>query len=559
MPRIGLLLLLAITACTRGPVTAPPEKKVIDALAGALLEVPPRGEPSKPGDWLVRVLDAEPDTLNPITATDAYESQINEFIYESLVRRNPKTLEFEPQIAESWESSKDGLSHVFHLRKDVRFHDGHPLTADDIVFSYDRIQDPKVDSPSLKVYFVDVKEFVKLDDYTVKCVYKKPYFRAFEICGASISVLPKHVFEKGDFNGHPNNRHPIGTGPLRFVRWNTGEVIELEPNPDYYDPARAFRFSKVVFRVITENSVALQVFKEGDIDIAGLSPEQWIRQTGSKRFERRGNKVLYDSRSYSYIGWNLRRPKFQDKRVRQAMTRLIPREEIAQKLYYGMARVVCSDVFYLTDYYDKSLVCQKHDPQKAKELLAEAGWKDTDGDGVLDKNGEPLAFELASTAGNPVAEAMSTIIKEELAKAGVQMNIRMLDWAAFLKKVQDWDFDACMLGWSLSLDPDPYQLWHSSGADQKGSSNHVGYKNKEVDSIIEEYRESFDKQKRIELLKRFQEILYDEEPYTFLFSQKARVAYNKRIVNLHYYPGGTDVQEWYVPAGEEHYVRVAAP
>jgi len=216
-------------------------------------------------------------------------------------------------------------------------------------------------------------------------------------------------------------------------------------------------------------------------------------------------------------------------------------------------------VFYLTDYYDKNLVCEQHDPAQAKRLLAEAGWMDTDGDGVLDKGGERFSFELATTAGNPVAETISTVYREELAKIGVEMTIRQLDWAAFLKKVQEWSFDACMLGWSLDVESDEYQIFHSSGAGQKGSSNHVGFVNAEADQLVERFRVTFERKKRIEMLRRFQEIIQEEQPYTFLFSQKGRVAVNKRIANIRFYAAGPERREWYVPAGEERYAREVAP
>lgn len=556
---LALAAALLLCACTRGPRMAAPEKAPPDAAAGATTSVPPRGEPSESGDWLVRVLDAEPDTLNPLVATDAYERQINEFIYETAVERDAATLEFVPRLAESWESSKDGLTHTFHLRHGVKFHDGTPLTAADFVYAYQRIMDPKVNAPHMRVYFQDITEFRAIDPGTLRCVYGKPYYRALEFCG-SVPAIPRHVFDNGeDFNTHSAGRRPIGTGPIRFVRWDTNRLIELEANPDYYDPAKRVQFSRMIFKIITDNSVALQVFKEGEIDTVGLSAEQWMRQTGSKRFERVANKLYYDGASYSYIGWNMRREAFKDRRVRLAMTLAMPRQELVSKLFYGMARVVCSPVFYLTDYYDKNLVCEPHDPARARKLLAEAGWKDTDGDGVLDKDGKPFAFELATTAGNPVAETISTVYREELAKIGVQMSIRQLDWAAFLKKVQEWSFDACMLGWSLDVESDEYQIFHSSGAGQKGSSNHVGFVNAEADRLVEQFRVTFDKKKRIELLRRFQEIIQEEQPYTFLFSQKGRVAVNKRIANIRFYAAGPERREWYVPKGEERYAREVAP
>ncbi|MCB0220990.1 MAG: peptide-binding protein [Chrysiogenetes bacterium] len=548
---------LACAACTRGPAQGPKEKAPLDAMAEALESVPPEGEPDAHGDWLVRSLGAEPPTLNPITSSDASESTINQFIYESLIQRSPKTLEFEPALAESWDESEDHLTYVFHLRKDVRWHDGKPFTADDVIYSFERIMDPEVDAAPLRVYYQDISEFVKIDDYTVRCTYGKPYFMAFQNCGG-ISVLPKHVFDNGeDFNSHSAARHPIGTGPMKFSKWETGKIIELEQNPDYYDEKNTLFFKKMLFKVITDSSVTLQAFKEGALDTVGLNPEQWVRQTSSKRFARNANKFAFNQTAYNYVGWNARRPQFEDKRVRQALTFLMPRKEIALKVYYNLARVVCSPVLPDTDYYNEKLECRGYDPARARALLAEAGWSDSDGDGWLDKDGKPFRFEMLVVAGSNTYEQIATIYKEELARAGIDMVIRRLDWGAFLQPVQSHEFDACMLGWSLSIDPDPYQLWHSSGADKEGSSNLVGFKNAEADKLIEDFRVNFDKDARVAMLKRFQEIIYDEQPYTFLFMSKALMGVHNRIVNIHFYPTRPpyDLREWFVPAGRARYTE----
>jgi len=507
------------------------------------------------GDWLIRRLPAEPATLNPITATDVYAGAIDGLVMETMLDMDLKTQELIPLLAESWEVSEDKLTFTFHLRKDVRWHDGKPFTADDVIYSFERIMDPKVDSAHLRLYYIDCVEAKKLDDYTVRFRWKKPYFKALEMLGG-MPIVPKHILDDGtDFNKHPFGRHPIGTGPYRFVKWETGKRIELERNPDYW--GKPAYFDKIIFKIITDNNVALQVFKQGGLDIVSLTAIQWLKQTNSPHFQKRANKIYYDYPSYSYIGWNLRREPFNDRKVRQAMTMLLDRQSILKNIYYCLGKVVSGPFYINTPYYDHSIKPLAYDPERAKKLLAEAGWIDHNGDGWLDKNGKDFRFELLIVADSQNAEKIATIYKEELKKAGIDMQIRRLEWSVFLQHIQEWKFDACMLGWALDANPDPYQLWHSSMADVKGSSNHIGYKNPEVDKLIEQARAEFDKQKRIQILHKIHRIIHDDQPYTFLFNSKALVAVDKRIRNVIPYPIRPIFKytQWFVPEPLQKYPR----
>ncbi len=554
---VALACVFLMVDCTRPPARGKPQRDERDLAreeAGDVLtSVPAAGDPVD-GDYLIRSLNSEPATLNPLTAVDVASGTVTEWIHETLIQRNPKTLDYEPMLAKSWEVSSDHLSYTFHLREDVHWHDGQPFSADDVIYSFERIKDRAVDAAHLRVYYVDVDRYEKIDRYTVRCVYSKPYFLALDVCG-TIPLVPRHVYAGApDFNTHPANRAPVGTGPMKFARWETGRIIELEENPAYWGE-RKLHFRKLVFKVITDSAVALQVFKEGEIDMVGLTPEQWVRQVHSKRFRRRANRLVFDYPSYSYIGWNLRRAPFDDRRVREALTYLMPREELARTVYHGFARVICSPIFYLTPYYDRTLKCRPFDPAKARSLLEQAGWRDSDQDGWLDRRGEKFRFELLMTGNNAVGEQIATTYKEELARAGIDMAIRRLEWAAFLERVQQWAFDAAMLGWALSVDPDPYQLWHSSQADIKRSSNFIGFKNSEVDRLLELNRRTFDRTRRIELLREFQRIIFREVPYTFLFSSRALVAVDRRISNIHFYAPAPcyDLREWFVPADLQRY------
>jgi peptide/nickel transport system substrate-binding protein len=505
------------------------------------------------GDWLIYHLSAEPATLNPITATDAYESTVNsENVYETLVKRDNETLDIIPLLADRWEISDDKLVYTFFIKKGIKWHDGVPFSSHDVVFSYEKIMDPKVDAPALRSYYKDIKKVEALDDYTVRFTYARPYFLALEFCGG-MNIVPKHIFEKGDFNTNPAGRHPIGTGPYRFLRWSTGKEIILSRNESYW--GKKPNIKRIVFKIITDPTVTLQVLKRGEIDFSGLTPIQWSRQTSSERFKKHFEKLSYFRPNYSFIGWNMNTPFFSDRRVRTAMTHLVNRELILEKLLYNLGEIVTNPFYINGLQYDNSIKPYPYDPLKARLLLDEAGWIDHDGDGIRDKDGVRFDFEFLLSSGSVFGEQIATILKEELKKVGIKMSIRKLEWAVFIKQLDERKFDAVTLGWSMGVESDPYQIWHSSQAER--GSNFVQFKNKEADRLIDQARTEFNPLKRIELYRRFSEIIHEEQPYTFLFCNKSTVALSKRFKAVKVHPLGLDPLEWFVPLPLQRYEQVA--
>jgi len=507
---------------------------------------------SKPvdGDWLIYHLGAEPGTLNPITARDVYQSIINgDNIYESLVRRDNKTLEIVPQLAESWEISEDKLTFTFKIKKNIKWHDGKPFTSEDIVFSYNKIMDPKVDSARLKAYYQEIEKVEAIDSHTVKFTYARPYFLALESCGG-MPIVPKHIFESGDFNKNPAGRQPVGTGPYKFTKWETGRQIVLEKNPEYWGEKP--KIDKIVFKIINDRNVAFQVLRKGEIDFSSLTPIQWEKQSKTKKFEEKFNKYAYFTPNYNYIGWNIDRPFFSDKRVRKAMTHLVNRELILEKILFNLGVTVTNPFYINSKEYDKSIKPLIFSPEKAKLLLDEAGWVDSDSDGIRDKNGIKFEFEFLIPNASDTSEKISTILKEEMDKVGIVMNIRKIEWAVFVQRLNERKFDAVTLGWSMGVESDPYQIWHSS---QKsgGGSNFVGFENAEADKIIEDARKEFNNDKRAKLYKKFANIIHNEQPYTFLFCRKSPVAVSNRFKGVKVHPLGLDFLEWYVPAQLQKY------
>lgn len=501
------------------------------------------------GDWLIYHLPSEPATLNLITSTDAYASNINSYIYESLLKRDEKTLELVPVLAESWDISQDHLTYTFYLKTGIQWQDGTPFTARDVAFSFDRINDPTVDAAHLRNYYRDIESLEVIDDHTVRYHYRIPYFRALEFCGG-IPILPAHIFEDTEnFNQHPVGRNPLGTGPYRFLRWDTGKEIVLVRNEDYWGTRP--HLDRIVFKIITDSTVAFQVLRKGGLDVMGLRPIQWVRQTQSRRFEENFVKLKYYLPSYSYIGWNMRRPHFSDPRVRTAMTMLLDRETILERILFGLGTVVTGTFYVNSPEYNKNITAHPYDPQEALKLLREAGWEDRDGSGILQKDGMPFSFEFLIPSGSKFGEQIATILQENLRQVGIRMTIRKLEWAVFVQRIQEANFDACTMGWSLGWVSDPFQLWHSSQAE--GGSNFVGFSNAEADAIIEKARQEFDDEKRFELYHRFHEILHEEQPYTFLFTTKALVAVSRRFENVNVYPMGLVPREWWVPLEHQKY------
>lgn len=492
---------------------------------------------------LLMRLDAEPSNLNPILATDAYESAVNKFVTESLIELDWDTLEYRPQLAERWEVSPDRLRIRFYLKKGVRWDDGTEFTADDVIYSFNTIKNPRVACAHLKVYYIEVTRIQRVDRYTVDFHCSRRNHLLVLNCG-SMPIVPRHVFDNGrDFNTHPRNRHPIGTGPYKFVRWDTGKRIILERNPHFRGTPPDI--GRVMFLLVAEQSVALQMLRKGELDVMLLRAIQWARQTGSQKFNMDFYKLRYYLAQYSYIGWNGNRAPFNDRRVRRAMTHLINREALLQKLLFGEGKIVTGPFFFKSRSCNPDIRPWPYDPKQAKRLLEQAGWRDRDGDGILEKNGKRFSFTFTISSGSKFAERLASIMKEDLAKSGIEMFVNRYEWAVFINKISNRDFDAVVLGWSNpTFQDDPYQVWHSSQV--AGGSNYVHFVNREADRIIEKAREEFNDERRYALYRRFHEILHEEQPYTFMFNTPELAVVSRRFGSVRVRTRGLNYTEWKV-------------
>lgn len=514
---------------------------------------PAEGEEGKParGDTFIMGSIGEPSNLLPVLASDSASSDINGLVYNGLVRYD-KNLQLEGELAESWEISEDNLTMTFHLRKGVRWHDGTPFTSADVLFTYRLYVDPQTPTAYAEAYRQVIKAEAP-DPHTFRVTYEKPYAPALGSWG--VAILPRHLLEGKDVTKSPLSRAPVGTGPYRFVEWKAGEKVVLEANPDYFEGEPYIR--RVVYRIIPDQSTMFLELQSGSLDYMGLTPLQYTRQTDTSAFRRRFNKYRYLAFGYTYLGYNLKRPLFQDKRVRQALSCAINKQEIIDGVLLGLGQIATGPYKPDTWVYNPEVKRYPYDPAKARALLAEAGWADSDGDGILDKDGRPLSFTIVTNQGNELRIKTGEIIQQRFKEVGVEVKLRVIEWAAFLKEFIDpGNFDATILGWTGGPEPDQYNIWHSSKTGPR-ELNFIGYNNPEVDRLLEQGRRTFDQAERKKYYDRFQEILAQEQPYTFLYVGEALPVVAARFRGIEPAPAGImyNFIRWYVPEEEQKYTR----
>ncbi|MBF8258935.1 MAG: peptide ABC transporter substrate-binding lipoprotein [Actinobacteria bacterium] len=487
--------------------------------------------------------------LSAVTSDSASHGAAN-YIFNGLVRYD-KNLKLEGELAESWEVAPDGRKITFRLRKNVKWHDNVPFTSDDVMFTYRKMIDPKTPTAYGEA-FKQVRRVTNPDPYTVIVEYDKPYAPAMESWG--LNILPKHLLEKyPDIKQSPLNKsHPIGTGPYKFIEWKPGAKIVFEANPDYFEGKPYI--ARVVTRVIPDQATMFLELKSGGIDQMTLTPLQYSKQTDTEEFRKNFRKYRYLGFAYTYLGFRLDHPFFKDKRVRQAISHAINKKELIDGVLFGLGQEVTGPYKPGHWVYNPDVRKYPHDPAKAKALLAEAGWK-LRADGTMEKDGRKFAFTVFTNAGNESRSKTAAIIQQQLAAVGIKMEIRTLEWAAFINEfVKKRKFDALILGWATGPEPDQFDIWSSTktGPDEL---NHVGFANAEVDRLLEGGRRTFDMEKRKKAYFRIQEILAEEQPYVFLYAPEALPVFHKRVRGIEPAPAGIGYNfiKWYVPKAEQKY------
>ncbi len=501
------------------------------------------------GGMIIRGTIGDASVLLPVLASDSASADINGLIYNGLVKYD-KDLQLVPELAERWEISEDKLRIRFFLRKDVTWQDGKPFTTRDVEYTYKVYVDPKTPT-AYASDFLRVKEFRVLDDYTFEVTYGKAYAPALASWGQG--MLPAHLLEGTEITRSDLKRNPVGTGPYIFKEWKTGEKIVVDYNPNYF-AGRPY-ISRVLTRVIPDLATMFLELKAERVDQMGLTPLQYRRQTDTEWFGENFNKYKYLGFGYSYLGYNLLDPKFKDKRVRQALTMAIDRESLVKGVLLGLGKIAYTPYKPDTYWYNPNVKKYPYDPEKAKLMLAEAGWTDSDGDGLLDKDGEPFSFTIITNQGNDLRKNAATIIQRDLSKIGVEVKIRVIEWAAFLKNfINKKKFEATLLGWSIGIDPNQMDIWHSEKTGQH-QLNFVSYTNKEVDRLLELGVSTYDRTERKKYYDAFQKIIAEDQPYTFLWVAQSLPIIHSRFHGIKPAPAGIgyNFERWFVPKPLQKY------
>ncbi len=500
------------------------------------------------GDLLIDASIGDASTLIPPLASDVASRDVAGLIYDGLIKYDGD-LNLVGSLAESWEVSPDGLTITFKLRRGVKWHDGAPFTAQDVLFTYQVMIDPKTPT----AYGEDYKQVKKAevpDDYTFRVTYGKPFAPGLE--SWTLAILPRHLLEGRDITKSPLARRPVGTGPFKFQEWRAGDRIILTYNPDYFD-GRPY-LNGYIYLIKPDLATMFLELKAGNLDRMGLTPLQYRRQTAYPKFARMFNKYKYVSFSYTYLGYNLEDQRFADRRVRQALTHAINKEEIIEGVLLGLGQEATGPYKPGTWFYNPDVPRFPYDPAKARALLAEAGWR-PNAQGILEKDGKPFEFTILTNQGNDLRVRTGEIIQKRLREVGILVKLRTVEWAAFLKEFIDKGrFEAVLLGWTTGQDPDLFDIWHSSKT-KPGELNFIHYNNPEVDRLLEEGRHTFDREKRRRAYFRFQEIIAEDKPYTFLFVPDALPAVHKRFRGIKPAPAGINYNfpKWYVPLAEQKY------
>ncbi|EGL81827.1 ABC-type transporter, periplasmic subunit [Caldalkalibacillus thermarum TA2.A1] len=485
------------------------------------------GEPQYGGD-LIYGQTGNPQLFNPLYSQDTASGDIEDLIFAGLMRTD-ENLNVVPHLGEPVEVSEDGLEHIYRIYEGVKWHDGEEVTADDVVFTFSIPLHDDYDGPR-KSYFESLESVEKIDDYTVKFVLNKPD-AAWPIT-AGWALLPEHILGDvpvAELGEHEFNRNPVGAGPFKFDEWVEGQYVRLVAHEDYFE-GRPYLDSITVKITGDSNAQVLQL-QTGDIQMGAFSSEEF---STVETFDHVNISQILRY-AYNYFGFNFRNEFFQDLRVRQAIAHALDRQAIIDATLDGHGEVAHGPVSPLSWAWTDDLTVYEYDPEKAKALLAEAGWE-PGSDGVLEKDGKKFEIEILYNEENIARRNTAVIMQEQLAEVGIKATPKSLEWGAFLDTINppNYDFDTIILGWALGTDPNPIAIFHSREI-EKGLNN-ISYVNEELDRLMEEAEVTLDEEERKEKLHEIFKILSEDLPYVFLNYPMDNVAYPKNLHGFTHHP-----------------------
>ncbi len=498
------------------------------------------------GGTFIDAMTAEPSSLIYMVAGESASGTITSNIFNKLLKYD-KNLDLEGELAESWKVSDDQKTITFKLKPNLKWADGKPLTSADVLFTWQLVTDEKTQSPYASDYQL-VKKAEAPDDLTFSVTYSEAYAPAVD-SWSGLQIMPKHLLQGKDVHKTGFARQPIGSHYYKLDSWVTGENLKLSRNPSSI--MGQANISQLVTRIIPDNSAQFLELMADNIDSMSLDPIKYSRIIPA-RPELQKKLALYKElgNSYTYMGFNLKHKPFNDKRVRQAINYAIDKQEIIDGVYLGLGINIASPYKPGTRWSNPDLKPYAYDPAKAKALLKEAGFTDANGDGILEKDGKPFSFEILTNQ-NKEREKTAVLIQRRLKDVGIEVKIRAIEWASFISRfIKTGDFDVVVLGWGLGLDPDQYNIWHSS-QQKPGQFNFIGYNNPAIDKLLEQGRTELNIEKRTKIYHEFASVLLEDSPIVYLSAGYGLMAVNKRVYGIDSPapPAGVgyNTEKWYIP------------
>ncbi|WCL48639.1 extracellular solute-binding protein [Leptospira sp. GIMC2001] len=465
-----------------------------------------------------------PKSLNYYLEQFTTTARIFTSLYEPLTSYHPITLETMPHLARDWKISADKKKFTFYIDGNAKWSDGKPVTAEDVLFTYDTIMDK---NNATAVFRIGLSRFKKpkiIDSLTIEFEVTDIHWNNFNEIASSLFILPKHYFEGKDFNKE-NFEFDVVSGPYKMLESKKNRYVKLERRGDWWARGYPFQknrynFDQIIYKVYSEESIALQAFKKGDIDMFPVyTASVWAEQTKGESFDNKyiAKQRIFNKKPIGFQGWamNMRRDIFKDVRVRKAIAHLVDRNIMIEKLAYNQYAPTNS---YFPDFY---LLGTKNpnqpvdfDIEEARRLLKEAGWE-PNSKGLLEKDGKEFKFTILDR--DKRSEKYFTVFLEKARYVGIDARIDTTDLAAWSAKVDKYDFDMTWASWGSGIFKDPESQWFSKYADEEGQPNLAGYKNSAADEIIIKQKTEFDLNKRNAMLKQLDQIIYKEYPYVLLW------------------------------------------
>lgn len=502
--------------------------------------------PAESGGTLISAMTGEPSGLISMIAGESASSAISSNIFNTLLKYD-KNLELEGDLVESWDISSDQKTITFKLKPNLKWADNNPLTSADVLFTWQAVIDEKTASPYASDFQL-VKKAETPDPLTFTVTYEQAYAPALD-SWAGLQILPKHLLQGQDLHTSAFARNPVGSHYYKLDSWTNGANLKLSRNPN--SVLGQAKIDQLITRIIPDNSAQFLELMADNIDYMGLDPIKYSRIVPA-RPELKQKLALYKElgNSYTYMGFNLKRKPFDDIRVRLAINYAIDKQEIIDGVYLGLGINIASPYKPGTRWSNPALSPYPYDPAKARALLKEAGFQDTDGDGILDRDGKPFSFEIVTNQ-NKEREKSAVLIQRRLKDIGIDVKIRAIEWASFISRfIKTGDFDAVVLGWGLGLDPDQYNIWHSS-QQAPGQFNFIGYNNPAVDKLLEQGRLELDADKRMKIYHEFARLLLEDSPIVYLSAGYGLTAIHQRVkgIDSPAPPAGIghNSEDWYIP------------